>query len=398
MAVISCAPFFLWSFPCLTSNIKMSQLTQCITLPTLSDTIPSEFPFENSYFTLVKPSSGKTLTQIDSSNKEDVDLGNILVHYRVWSNTEAKNLGNKVALLVHGFGGSTFCWENNVQALCAKFRIVVGVDLPGFGFSSRMRNLDHSRWNRAFWTCQLMSHISNGLALDATAQFTLMCHSMGCSFLPELIDLVNHSFGDMNNLYFHSGREEFAREYILNTELMPCFRIEQTILVSGSYIPNSKSSPPVFITWPIISTISKAFLKMMIGKKAFSMVLKSSYTRKPTERELEGYSRPTKLPNTVDCLFDMTETLLRELRNKELENQHLQMFSNMPNLCDIVMISGEMDSVIPLEDAEKAFTLLQKGQNTENKFKLVYHMFEEASHLVMESHPDAFDKFVLDMV
>lgn len=63
-------------------------------------------------------------------------IGRIRVHY-----VEAGR-GKKTILLIHGLGGSTDSWENNVGPLSNRLR-VIALDLPGFGLSDKPR-IDYS--------------------------------------------------------------------------------------------------------------------------------------------------------------------------------------------------------------------------------------------------------------
>ncbi len=58
-------------------------------------------------------------------------IGKIRVHY-----VEANNTAKKAMILIHGLGGSTDSWENNIRYLSKQLRIVA-LDLPGFGLSDK---------------------------------------------------------------------------------------------------------------------------------------------------------------------------------------------------------------------------------------------------------------------
>lgn len=63
-------------------------------------------------------------------------IGRIRAHY-----VEAGR-GKKTILLIHGLGGSTDSWENNIGPLSRHLR-VIALDLPGFGLSDKPR-IDYS--------------------------------------------------------------------------------------------------------------------------------------------------------------------------------------------------------------------------------------------------------------
>lgn len=65
-----------------------------------------------------------------------IRIGRIRAHY-----VDAGR-GKKTVLLIHGLGGSTDSWENNIGPLSRRMR-VVALDLPGFGLSDKPR-MDYS--------------------------------------------------------------------------------------------------------------------------------------------------------------------------------------------------------------------------------------------------------------
>lgn len=100
------------------------------------------------------------------------------IHYRLAVPEESAPLGK--LLLVHGLAGSTFSFEALTPLLIQAGVVVVSVDLPGFGFSSRDLDYDHSQANRALTLWQLLDHVDASLNPSLAAQpWHLAGHSMG---------------------------------------------------------------------------------------------------------------------------------------------------------------------------------------------------------------------------
>ena len=118
----------------------------CNKQPTLS----KEFPYNNSQYVLV---DGVTL------------------HYRTWIN-DSTNLKPWI-LLVHGFSGSTYTWNKNIDTLVSAGYNVVAVDVPPFGYSDKNRRTNQSVDSRA----NLLWHFTKEICQNE--RWILFGHSMG---------------------------------------------------------------------------------------------------------------------------------------------------------------------------------------------------------------------------
>ena len=111
-------------------------------------------------------------------NSAFFEAGGTPIHYRLAVPEGPAPLGK--LLLVHGLAGSTFSFEALTPLLVQAGVVVVSVDLPGFGYSSRDLDYDHSQRNRAHTLWQLLSQVDQGFAPDLAAQpWHLAGHSMG---------------------------------------------------------------------------------------------------------------------------------------------------------------------------------------------------------------------------
>ena len=84
---------------------------------------------------------------------------------------QAGTAGAPAILLIHGFCGSTFSWRDVVPLLARHYH-VVALDLPGFGFSDRRRELEYSLESHGRRAARLLEHLG-------IARATVVGHSMG---------------------------------------------------------------------------------------------------------------------------------------------------------------------------------------------------------------------------
>jgi len=112
----------------------------------------------------------------NESRFENID--GVSIQYRQWL-PDQQPIKGKI-LLIHGLGGSTFSWRNNIPALRDAGYMVVTADLPGFGYSDRSGGIDHSQKNRSKILWVLLDQIDSTLSPEtASMDLVLAGHSMG---------------------------------------------------------------------------------------------------------------------------------------------------------------------------------------------------------------------------
>jgi pimeloyl-ACP methyl ester carboxylesterase len=114
-----------------------------------------------------------------------IDINGAEIYY-----IERGNAEDPVVLLLHGFGGSTFTWRDNMDAIAeAGFR-VVAFDRPPYGLSDKSPDLDYTVQGYSQLTAELMD------ALDIESAM-LVGHSAGGGVIgqfaidfPERVDAL----------------------------------------------------------------------------------------------------------------------------------------------------------------------------------------------------------------
>lgn len=266
-------------------------------------------------------------------NSAFVEAAGTRIHYRLAVPEESSPLGK--LLLVHGLAGSTFSFEALTPLLVQAGVVVVSVDLPGFGYSSRDLDYDHSQRNRAHTLWQLLDHVDQGLAPDLAAQpWHLGGHSMG-------------------------GGTAYAMA--LQQPDRACGLVLMDAPLTGGSRSGLLSVPP-FLQWTLL-----ALEHLVINEQRIAALLESAYGQKPNEQQVAGYLAPLRVPGTAQSLGRMVRTAREE---------DLAGFPDLP--LPLLAIWGEEDRWVPLS-ALKALQALRPD--------MASLVVKGAGHCPMETHP-----------
>jgi pimeloyl-ACP methyl ester carboxylesterase len=200
-------------------------------------------------------------------------VSGIALHYRYW-NTPSTELKGSV-LLIHGFGGSTFSWRKNIDTLVSQGYRVVAVDLPAYGYSSRLRGLDHTQRARAELLWQLLDEID-------------MASGPPCR--PISWVLVGHSMGGGT---------------VAAMALQQPERTAGLVLVDAAvYLTPSSASRWFVHSRPIRALFEAYGRRTLLSRKSVAALVRSAYLREPDTAEVTGYLTPLQLPGTAEAIVD----------------------------------------------------------------------------------------------
>jgi len=110
------------------------------------------------------------------SNSQFTRVDEVKVHYRYWASEADGTLGN--LMLIHGFGGSTYSWRNNILALTEAGYNVLTIDLPAFGYSDRSKGINHSNSSRSALLWTIADRVGLQYGMPPYAKWHLVGHSM----------------------------------------------------------------------------------------------------------------------------------------------------------------------------------------------------------------------------
>jgi pimeloyl-ACP methyl ester carboxylesterase len=247
-------------------------------------------------------------------------------------------------VLIHGFGGSTFSWRNNMQFLADSGFRVIALDLKGFGLSGRDFQSDHSHKAQA-------AIINEVLLQTGIRQAYLIGHSMGGSVL------------------FH-----FAHLYPE--------KVLGLISVDGSVIlKKSADFPNVLLEFPPFQRAGRVILTNFLTKNRFSSILDSAY-----------YNKEALINDVIDGYYD------RAIRTG-WEQSLLAMIRDMPQNAvnfplntlafPTLIIRGDNDSWVSQSDMDAWRSEIPGA---------VFYLITGAGHVPMEEQPAVFNEIVLDFL
>ncbi len=267
------------------------------------------------------------------------DVHGVFLHVRQW---EAVGSEKGRILLVHGLGGSTYSWRYTVRPLSeAGFR-VLAVDLPAFGYSSRQRGLDHSQRERSALLWQLLEQEDPG------QNWILAGHSMGGGTVAAM-----------------------AMERPQQSEGI--------VLVAGALFETSRGPVSRILAFPPAGRWAEVLVeRLVVREERIRTSLTSAYGRTPTEEEVRAHLEPLAQPGTAGALLD----LIRTAGNEPLETLKN---SKVP----VWAIWGEQDAWVPIDQAVR---LQEEIERTELR------VVEGARHCPMETHPETFNRILLDLL
>lgn len=266
------------------------------------------------------------------------------VHYRLWQPEGDAALG---VLFVHGLGGSTFSWEETARRLQQEGYLVMAVDLPGFGYSSRDPAFDHSQENRARLLWGLLDEFG-GSGLSPTTGWVLAGHSMGG--------------GTVAAMAMERPRET-----------------KGLILAAGALFDNNPGAARRLLAYPPLRRwLAVVAQNILLREERLKSFLASAYGRPPTEAELAGYFDPLKEPGTALGLAGLVR------RAKSRDPAGLLSYEG-PSLA----IWGEDDAWVRVEQIERIRTYLPR---------LAAEIIPGAAHVPMETHPEEFNLRLLSFL
>jgi 2-hydroxy-6-oxonona-2,4-dienedioate hydrolase len=289
------------------------------------------------------PLSKPTIPLLPYANSHQFVSNMTTIHYRLYEPELDVFLGK--ILLVHGLGGSTYSYEKNASILAEAGYQVVTVDLPGFGYSSRNTDEDHSQLNRAHLLWQLLDELDQNQAND---------------ILDKSWHLGGHSMG---------GGTVSAMAYQRPSSTA------SLILIDGALFETSRRGG--ITSLPVISRWLQVLLEhYLIKPERFEDFLASAYGQSPQPEDILGYYEPLSIPGTARSAISLLKTA------ENMPSDNLSQLS-MP----VLALWGEKDTWVPVDETKRIQAELPQT---------TVIIINEAAHCPMETHPEEFNKYLLD--
>ncbi|MCX6303983.1 MAG: alpha/beta hydrolase [Bacteroidetes bacterium] len=280
------------------------------------------------------------------ANSHFIVIDSISIHYRTWNDSLIKPKGK--VLLIHGFCGSTFCWRNNYDALIRAGYMVVAIDLPGFGYSSRSAKINQSQSNRA----RLIWNLIAGIDHSDSSKWNIVGHSMGGG-AAEAVALTN------------PGRTKSL-----------------TILDGMIFIKNDNVNMRIvgLVNLPVYKKLLLSYTEhTYLSFNNFRRELKGTYGFLPDTLTVNGYWVPLQIEGTAETVVNL---LANSNEIQPLDAIGLEQFP-------VLVIWGKKDKTIRLKHGKK----LKKYVPS-----IELRVIPDAYHMAMETHPAIFNALLTEFL
>lgn len=220
-------------------------------IPTEFDQAIPDLPFQNSVF----------FTSSD----------NVKLHAQIYPNEQAYK--GKI-LFIHGLGASSASFRNNAPFFAQQGFLVISIDLPAFGYSSKDSGIDHSQTNRSRLIWEFLDYYDNENNL--IDDWHLVGHSMGGSTILAMAEQKPNQVKSIN-------------------------------LIAGAVTQENSSNKWLFYT-PIGQWLKVGLRYFLINEAQFTSFLESASARIPDTDMVESYLKPFKIKGTINALIDFVKT------------------------------------------------------------------------------------------
>ncbi|MEL6307720.1 MAG: alpha/beta hydrolase [Chloroflexota bacterium] len=261
---------------------------------------------------------------------------------------------NPAVMMIHGFGGSTFTWRDNIGAIADAGYYAVALDLPPFGLSDKSVDLDYSRSGFADIVVGLMDELGIETA-------TIMGHSMGGGVTAYVA--VRHT-ERVDSLIFVAGG------------------VFETSMVSEEDEENTGDSPFAFLDSINPESEQAAdLLRLALRPVTFGQIIATAYydAEAVTDEVIDGYARPLQLENWAEGFLAYSVA-------EETEPITLDSFAEAAAGIPVQIIWGVEDTWVPIGLGE-AMDAVLGGVD--------FVTYPETGHLPMEENTEMFNDDVI---
>lgn len=247
--------------------------------------------------------------------------------------------GDRVITFIHGFGGSTHNWRNNIEYFVQEGFEVLVVDLKGFGLSQKGIDFDYSHSAQS----ELIRDLFEYYGIEKSV---LVGHSMGGNVVTT-----------------------FAMKF---PEKVESLVLVDAAIVESSTLVNNLSR--VLSLYPLRSWAS-LFLTNYFSKERFTEFLLSAYEKRDSvnEEDISRFFLPLEIEGWQDSLLG----IIRDSSRNKVPNDISSI--DLPTL----IIWGSEDPWISVEEGRRLNEEIKGAQFIE---------IEGAGHLPMEESPEEFNE------
>ena len=230
---------------------------------------------------------------------------------------EAGDPNDPALLLIHGFGGSTYCYRDVMEPLAARGWHVIAIDLPGFGLSEKSWGRDYSHKAQATFALAVLDQLNVDRAV-------LLGHSMGGNVISWMLALAPERVA--------------ALAYIDAAVAQP---------KSGG--SSSPSAAGALLEVPPIRRLARIVIRSTFTPATFGELLSSAFAVKSavTPTLIAGYAASAQLRDWDLALLG----IIRDGARNALPDS-LASLSAAAGAPPTLILWGEDDSWVPLKSGE----------------------------------------------
>ncbi|MFN3555660.1 MAG: alpha/beta fold hydrolase [Bacteroidales bacterium] len=237
------------------------------------------------------------------SNSNFATKEGLKIHYRLWEPAEKEVRGNM--LMVHGFAGSSFSWEQVADSLLQLGYRTVAVDVPPFGFSDRAPRQNQSVGFRAALLNTLLEEIGPG------QRWHLSGHSMGGAIVQAMALLEPGRFVSVN---------------LVGAALF------------DTLSPGRRPFPVAFNLPGLTTFVGSVAESWVLTPGRIESFLASAYGQSPTADQTQAYVKTLSVPGTARAILNGPR-FSREIQSLYAGNL----------IVPAIAIWGEADAWVPLQ-------------------------------------------------
>jgi pimeloyl-ACP methyl ester carboxylesterase len=256
---------------------------------------------------------------------------------------------NPAVIFIHGFGGSTFTWRDNLLPVAQAGFYAIALDLPPFGLSDKSASLGYTRSDMAKYVVGLMDI----LQIDHA---TIVGHSMGGA-VTALLAVNNPE--RVQSLVFVAGGvfEALDRETTQETDNQSPF----------AFLANLDPTSPG----------AAQLLRVTLRPRTFANIMTSAYYDQEsiTDEMVDGYARPLQIENWPQGF----------LAYLQARDQQIITLSDLANTATmpVLILWGEEDSWVPITLGEAMLATLPDARMIR---------YPLTGHLPMEEQTERFNQ------
>ena len=268
-------------------------------------------------------------------NSHFVWVDDVAMHYRLW---EGESPGERQSvLLVHGFAGSTYSWQQVADSLHQLGYHVVAVDVPPFGYSDKSARINQS----------------------VTARAALLHSLLQQEFPGRRWHLAGHSMG---------GAIVQAMALMFPEDLVSLTLVAPTLFWS---ITAGERATPLLLKVPgVTSFLGNMAENWLITPALVERLLQSAYGQQPDRADVKAYLQPLRVPGTARAILNSPR---HYVEIADISSDSL----SVPGIA----IWGDQDTWVPLEAHQSV---------ADNLPSIQLDVIQNAGHNPMETHFDAF--------